>query len=494
MRLLKIALAAATLLGHHALAQVHTDCDPLQKECPADPAWGTSHLFHFNATPSNDLWETTAGTVTYDADKGAGFTIAKQGDSPTIRTKFYFFFGRTEILLKVAPGRGVVSSMMWLSDDLDEVDWEFLGSNTTFATTNYFGKGRQDWRNGGAHPMTGMQDDYHNYTTVWTKEQIDWFIDGNHVRTLVAKDANNTENYPQTPMRMSVGIWAGGDPSLPEGTRKWAGGDTDYGSGPYTMYLKAARVTDFSSGKEYSYGDRSGSWHSIKIAAGNSTALEALNKEPDKSISEKWAALPSSTKIGIYAGAGGFVALAGGALLFYFLRQRRRGAREARLAEERAAAERHEMEHFQKKGINPDGFSEYGHEYDAREVRKGGYGDADSYHVPETTAASPLGEGAWGAAAAAGGMHHAQNHRMASPAPSARGPGSPRGFDFGVPPSPGPSPSGPLPSPNRNQMRSESGPGAYGNMARMQSPGPPPARSFTDIQRGPSPGHPRGGY
>jgi len=33
------------------------------------------------------------------------------------------------------------------------------------------------------------------------------------------------------------------------------------------MYLKAARVTDFSSGKEYSYGDRSGSWKSINIAA-----------------------------------------------------------------------------------------------------------------------------------------------------------------------------------------------------------------------------------
>lgn len=267
MRFPKLALAAAALLGHHVRAQVHTDCNPLEKDCPANPAWGTSHLFSFNATPSNDLWETTAGKVTFDADKGAGFTITKQGDSPTIRTKFYFFFGRTEILLKVAPGRGIVSSMMWLSDDLDEVDWEFLGSNTTFATTNYFGKGRQDWRNGGAHPMTGMQDDYHNYTTVWTKEQIDWFIDGNHVRTLVAKDANNTENYPQTPMRMSVGIWAGGDPSLPEGTRKWAGGDTDYASGPYTMYLKAARVTDFSSGKEYSYGDRSGSWKSINIAA-----------------------------------------------------------------------------------------------------------------------------------------------------------------------------------------------------------------------------------
>lgn len=257
--------AAAAMLGL-ATAQVHTDCNPLEKNCPADPAFGTDSLFHFNATPNGALWETTAGTVDFDADNGASFTINKQGDSPTLRTKFYFFFGRTEIWLKVAPGQGIVSSMMWLSDDLDEVDWEFLGSNKSFATTNYFGKGRQDWHNGGAHPMTGMQDDFHNYTTTWTKEQIQWFIDGKHVRTLTPNDANKTQNYPQTPMRMSIGIWAGGDPSLPEGTRKWAGGDTDYAHGPYTMHLRSAQVTDYSTGKEYTYGDHSGSWESIKIA------------------------------------------------------------------------------------------------------------------------------------------------------------------------------------------------------------------------------------
>lgn len=259
-------LAAAAGLAGLAAAQVHTDCNPREKDCPPDPAFGTSHLFSFNATPSNDLWETTAGIVTYDADNGAAFTINRQGDSPTIRTRFYFFFGRTELILKASHGRGIVSSMMWLSDDLDEVDWEFLGANATHATTNYFGKGRQDWHNGGYHAMTGMQDDFHNYTTTWTKDQIDWFIDGNHVRTLAAADANHTQNFPQTPMRMSIGIWAGGDPTLPEGTRAWAGGTTDYAAGPYTMYLRAARVTDYSSGSEYTYGDRSGSWQSIRVA------------------------------------------------------------------------------------------------------------------------------------------------------------------------------------------------------------------------------------
>jgi hypothetical protein len=39
----------------------------------------------------------------------------------------------------------------------------------------------------------------------------------------------------------------------------------DYDAGPYTMVVKQMTVEDFSSGKQYVYGDRSGSWESIKI-------------------------------------------------------------------------------------------------------------------------------------------------------------------------------------------------------------------------------------
>lgn len=247
---------------------------------------------------------------------------------------------------------------------------------------------------------------------------------------------------------------------------------------------------------------------------------------PEKSIGEKWNDLPSGARIGVYAGGAAVAALAIGTLLFYFIRQRRMGAKEAKAARERDEAERLEMERFKKQGIDPDGFTEYGQEYDAREMRKGGMSDADSYHVPETTAASPLGGASWGAGAAAGGiaagagagaaaaMRSPQSPR--SPAPSShshrdnRGPGSPHGFDFGVPPSPGHPrsqspllrsqspgmpPQGPLPSP-RGQLRSDSAPNAYMRVGspgpqggygpgRMQSPGPMgPQRSFTDGQQG----------
>lgn len=264
MRYLRGLLAAGSLLGL-ASAQVSTSCNPLNSTCPSDPGFNTDYTFYFNTTPSYELWETTAGSVTYDAETGAAFTINKQGDSPTIRTLFYFFFGRVELFLKVAPGVGIVSSAMWLSDDLDEVDLEFLGVNSTQASTNYFGKGYQDYHNAGVFPTANNQENYINYTTVWTKDSLDWYIDGNHVRTLTPDAANKTRNYPQTPMRLSLGIWAGGDPSLPNGTREWAGGDTNYADGPFTMYVKSARVTDYGGGSEYAYGDMTGTWESIKV-------------------------------------------------------------------------------------------------------------------------------------------------------------------------------------------------------------------------------------
>lgn len=249
-------------------AQVTTKCQPLNTTCPPDPAFGIDHSFVFNSTPDSTIWFPKNGKVTYSADKGAVFTINKKGDAPTIETDFYFFFGRTEVWLKAASGVGIISSIVWLSDCLDEVDWEFMGGNVTHAETNYFGKGQPDFTNAIYYPVDGgVQADYHNYTTVWTQDKMDFYIDGDLTRTLLPKDANNTNNYPQTPMKLSLGVWAGGDPDLPKGTREWAGGDTDFTKGPFNMYVKSAQVSDFSSGKEYVYTDHSGSWQSIKVVA-----------------------------------------------------------------------------------------------------------------------------------------------------------------------------------------------------------------------------------
>jgi len=123
-------------------------------------------------------------------------------------------FGRVEFTLKPAPGVGIVSSAVMQSDDLDEIDWEWLGGDSNQVQSNYFGKGQTTTYNrGGFHPNPNNQADFHTYTIDWTADQIAWQIDGRTVRTLTPQTAA-TGQYPQTPMMIKVGAWSGGDPNL----------------------------------------------------------------------------------------------------------------------------------------------------------------------------------------------------------------------------------------------------------------------------------------
>ena len=249
-------------------SQTWTSCNPLNEtNCPSDAALGMNYTYDFTKSTAGSTWNTTAGNLIY-GDNGAAFVINARGDAPTIQSNFYIFFGEVEVWMKAATGQGVVSSIVLESDDLDEVDWELIGGNNTHVESNYFGKGnttsydRAVW-----HPIDKPQETFHNYTTRWTAEKLEWFIDGNPIRTLEYKDANGGKNFPQTPMNIRLGVWAAGDHANNNYTIRWAGGETDYNKGPYTMSVKSARVTDFSSGKEYKYGDKTGSWQSIQVVA-----------------------------------------------------------------------------------------------------------------------------------------------------------------------------------------------------------------------------------
>jgi len=90
--------------------------------CPKDPALGGNyeHIFGgaapgFTATGSGDM-------IFYKSD-GAHFRIEKTNDAPTITSNFYIMYGKLDVVLRAAPGAGIVSSLVLLSDVLDEIDW-----------------------------------------------------------------------------------------------------------------------------------------------------------------------------------------------------------------------------------------------------------------------------------------------------------------------------------------------------------------------------------
>jgi hypothetical protein len=211
-----LLFSAAALLAAivpTTLAQTHTDCNPLNTTgCPNMPALGSNATFNFNDTLYDKLWTPkNQGKVDW-SEKGATFTIERSGDSPQLVSNFYMLFGRVEIVMKAAGGQGIVSSAILQSECLDEIDWEFLGSNSTHAMTNYFGKGNTtDFTRGKEYEMSPPQEEFHNYTIDWTKDRIQWWLDDKMLRELVPAEALNGKNYPQTPMNIRLGSWSGGD-------------------------------------------------------------------------------------------------------------------------------------------------------------------------------------------------------------------------------------------------------------------------------------------
>ncbi|KAL8774460.1 MAG: hypothetical protein Q9209_000833 [Squamulea sp. 1 TL-2023] len=156
--------------------------------------------------------------------------------------------------------------MVLLSDTLDEIDWEFLGGVTTNVQTNYFGKGYTGTYNRSTSPaVASPQTQFHTYALDWSTAALTWSIDGVVVRTLNAKDADgNGDQYPQSPMKVSLSLWDAGDPDSP--TQAWSGGVTPIPPPePYTMYVKSVKIFNQNPAQQYQYTDKSGSWKSIKI-------------------------------------------------------------------------------------------------------------------------------------------------------------------------------------------------------------------------------------
>jgi beta-glucanase (GH16 family) len=188
----------------------------LSTDCPPDPALGGSASFDFTQGASSN-W-TATGTVDYSSTDGATFTVAEEGDAPLITSDFYIMWGHVETVVQAAPGTGIISTIVMQSDTLDEIDIEFLGGDNSSVQLNYFGHGDTDDNNREQTiSMANNQDGFHTYTVDWTADLLVWQIDGTTVRSMTPESADSGQ-YPQTPMMIKIGIWAGGDPSNPEGT------------------------------------------------------------------------------------------------------------------------------------------------------------------------------------------------------------------------------------------------------------------------------------
>lgn len=90
--------------------------------CPNDPALGGNYEHTYGGEAPGFTSTGSGDMISYQSD-GAHFRVEKTNDAPTITSNFYIMWGKLNVVLRAAPGAGIISSMVLLSDVLDEIDW-----------------------------------------------------------------------------------------------------------------------------------------------------------------------------------------------------------------------------------------------------------------------------------------------------------------------------------------------------------------------------------
>lgn len=227
-------------------------CDPRTSTCQPIPAMPSSVKYNLSPSDTNDFsYVRPTGISSSGSD--LLFTVKESGDNPTMVTNDYLLYGNVKATIKSAPGVGMVSAFILMSDVLDEIDYEWLGAYDNQVQTNYFYRGETaNYDRGGVTTVTTPEETAHVYEIDWTETTLRWIVDGTTVRTLNKADTT-AYGYPSTPCQIKIGVWASGDSSNSAGTIEWGGGPIDYTKGPYSMTLSSLEVTSYTTANSFSY-------------------------------------------------------------------------------------------------------------------------------------------------------------------------------------------------------------------------------------------------
>lgn len=229
-------------------------------------------------------------------------TMPKDSPGTVLASTTYMWYGNVKARMKTSRGRGVVTAFILLSDVKDEIDYEWVGVDLEKSQTNYYFQGIPDYHNSGNISMSDSFNEFHDYEIRWTPDKIEWLIDGKVGRSKDKKDTWNSTthnwDFPQTPARVQLSIWPGGQASNAKGTIDWAGGLIDWNhpdvknAGYFYATVESVEITcyDTKSGpgshqnKGYYYTDAKGTNDTV-VDGKKSPILassQATGLDPDK--------------------------------------------------------------------------------------------------------------------------------------------------------------------------------------------------------------------
>lgn len=139
------------------------------------------------------------------SDKGAKVSDYSCGEIQTRKTHRY---GLYIVRMKAAKGDGLNSSFFTYIGPVhkqphEEIDFEFLGKDTTGVQLNYYINGKPQ---GETWIPLGFDasEAYHNYSFMWEPDKITWYVDDKKVH-----QTKPGAKIPSVPMKMYLTLWSG---------------------------------------------------------------------------------------------------------------------------------------------------------------------------------------------------------------------------------------------------------------------------------------------
>ncbi|QPG73638.1 hypothetical protein FOA43_000950 [Brettanomyces nanus] len=165
--------------------------------------------------------------------------LPKNGSGTVISSTFFVWYGNVTTRFKSSHNAGVISASILFSDVQDEIDLEIIGNALKQPQSNFYYEGVLNYTNMVNLSTSDAFENWHSYTVDWQEEQITWYIDGVEGRTLKKVDTYNETTdeymYPQTPSRIQLSLWPGGDSTQNSaGVVAWAGGAINWNASDFT--------------------------------------------------------------------------------------------------------------------------------------------------------------------------------------------------------------------------------------------------------------------
>ncbi|ROV59860.1 glycosyl hydrolase family protein [Vibrio ponticus] len=190
-----------------------------------------------NGYPFNNRWERKAihfsskgMTITLQPDETLDESSMRTYYSGELRSHEFFSYGCYEIEMKPVKAPGVVSSFFLFAGPYDkpndsnghhnEIDIEFLGSNTNMVQFNFW-TDDDDYSN--THETLIFLDfdasqQFHRYGIYWGKKHLEWFIDGRSVLKVRNNRFDPIPNAKHSKLRVMANVWA-----VDDAIANWAG-------------------------------------------------------------------------------------------------------------------------------------------------------------------------------------------------------------------------------------------------------------------------------